>query len=160
MRDAGRSGDESLESARRAAVRTTRILYVALMGGLAAFAAVVVVIPPAEGPPVDGSGPSLGFLRIIAGVLSASMTIPAILFSGRAVRRSAGGPGLRPAERSQRYVAGKVLVAGLIEGPALIWGIIALLSGDLLHLGGLAFGIFGLWVVFPREDEFRDATGM
>jgi len=143
----------------RSAVRTARILYAALMAGLATFAVVVLIVPAVEDPAVDGSGPSIGFLKVIAALLSATMAVPAMLFSGRAVRRSAGAPGLRPAERTQRYLAGKLLVAALIEGPGLIWGIIALLSGEHLPLAGIAFSIFALAVVFPRPDEFRDATG-
>jgi hypothetical protein len=151
----GRDGPSS-----RSVVRTARLIYIAFMAGLATFASVVAFAPSPDAPGMAGSGPSIGFLQIIAGVLSVTMALPAMLFSGRAVRRSAGGPGLRPAERVQRYLAGKLFVAALIEGPGLIWGIIALLSGELLPLAGVAFSIFALGVVFPRPDELRDATGV
>jgi hypothetical protein len=130
------------------------------MLGLASFGGIVAFAPAADGPAVDGSGPSVGLLMFVAGALTVSMAIPAVLFSGRAVRRSAGAPGLAADERTRRYLTGKLFVAALIEGPGLIWGIIALLSGELLPLAGVAFSIFALGVVFPREDEWRDATGL
>lgn len=161
MHDPWNSADDGRDgAASRKAVRAARLIYASMMAGLATFAVVVVFSPLGEDPAVDGSGPSLGFLYVIAGALSATMSLPAMLFSGRAVRRSAGAPGLRPAERTQRYLAGKLLVAVLIEGPGLIWGIIALLSGDLLTLAGVAFSIFALGVVYPRPAEFHDATGI
>ncbi len=139
----------------RAVLRGLTILYIALIVGLIIFGGIIAFVAVGQDPEAEEI-PEL--LSIIAAALTATTAVPAVLLGGTMVRRLAGAEGLTDLERAQRFVGAKIMLAAFAEGPGLFWGVLALLSGDLLHLIGLGFSVFALLLIFPREQEWHDAT--
>lgn len=153
-----------MSSGPSAHLRGLAIVYVALMLGMVIFAAIVTFLAATGEAPVpeveEGEGGDLmSILPLVAGVLTVTTVFPAVLLGRMLTMKMAGAPGLGHAERTQRYVSAKILLAAVVEGPGLLWGVTALLSGDILHLAGLAFSVFGLALLFPRADEWAAVNG-
>ena len=141
------------------ALRLARLVHTMLVGGLILFGGVVIAVSflsaPAEMPAEEKPFPTV--LVIVAGALSTTMVLPALMFGGGLVRQVLTKEGLTLTERAQRYVGGHVFLAAMIEGPGLFWGVIALISHDLILLAGLGFSICVLIANAPRAGEWEDA---
>ena len=138
------------------ALRAARWIHFGLISGILTWVAIVAAGVLPEEPPAEAEHPIAPLLPLVAGGLTVAMVIPAMVLGGHLVRRSVQDRRLPAAERSRRYLSTKVLLAALIEGPGLFWGVLAFLSRNPLHLAGAAFSVVALAITFPREAELAD----
>lgn len=61
-------------------------------------------------------------------------------------------------QRLQTFRTSRIVGAALCEGPALLWCVAVLLSGNRWYLAPIALLIALLLLQFPTQDAFADAT--
>lgn len=135
------------------ALSGARILYFALIVGIVVFSALALVLEiEVENPPPNvvlfpvAAGLSL-FFSIPAAALSRKLTATAIAQAGDAQ------------EALGTYLKFKVVAAALVEGPALLWAVLVLLTAERWCLAGTGVGLLLLAWIFPSADELETLLG-
>ena len=162
MTDASRSDP-------RVALKSVQLIHRLLTSGMVIFGIVLLVLinaggagtaespPPGETLPVEDGGGAPQIFLLVAGALSVTMVLPVMMFGPSLVRKVITNEQLSPVERTSRYVGTRLMLAALVEGPGLFWGVLALISKDALYLSGLGFSIFVMLAIAPRAAEWEDA---
>lgn len=149
--------DQSVESSQPSAavVRTARLLVAALAGGTMLFAVVVLWINNATGP---RPAPSSSVGALIGGV-AAILLVVGVIVGWVLARRVAVEANAGRVVQNSRLLGIVVARAALIEGPALLGAIAALLAGPpyLLTTFVGAGLLAALWVTLP--GSLRDLSG-
>lgn len=137
------------------AIRTGRLLVGAMLVGTLVFALVVAVLS-ATSRPVLGTGSPVG--PVLGGVASVLLVFGVVAGWMMAGRLSAEARDGRP-PISGRLLGLVITRAALVEGPALMGAVTALLCGPvyLLITAGGAGLLAALWVTLP--GSLRDLAG-
>lgn len=138
-----------------AELRSTQVVVVALVLGVAAFAAVALLVGPVASPLPEIV---LGLDPIaLTAILVSVTTVPLSFFlSARIV---AAAQGLAPAQRVRAFRSARIVGAALCESAALLWCVALLVSGAFWFLApiGVLAAVMGLHI--PTAEAFGDATG-
>ncbi|MBL8863305.1 MAG: hypothetical protein JNK02_15015 [Planctomycetes bacterium] len=136
-------------------LRSTQLLLAALAMGVLIFGGIALFVAPVQTPlaPVAFGLDPLALAAVLVTLTTAPLAfvLPPRLIEAARERDPAG--------RAQAFRASRVLAGALCEGPALLWGIALLLSGNawfLAPLGSLALLILCL---VPTRDAYESATG-
>lgn len=118
---------------------TARLIHLVLLGGIALFTIILAVVPP---PSPDGQQASL--------LLYATFAVAAVMFSGAmflATRLPAAGP--EPDRWWQENLSRALVVWSMLEGPALLGGVVYYLTRNLQSLVVTAVGLLLLGLHGP-----------
>ena len=124
------------------AVRTTRLMAVALAVGPVMVLALVTVFEPSS---------ALGLLQIPAGALG--LILPVVAYRLFLYRKSRLDPQRSEAERCSGYVSGFIVAAAVSEGAALVGSVTYVLTRHPATLLGLAMHLVILGAIWPSEDR-------
>lgn len=147
-------------------IKTSQIIVLSLIMGVAMFATVVVfLVKSGQMPP--GGGMDSKLLLGIAGALLVCGTMAGVFIrssmAGGLRKRSQAGEQITDGMIAQKFGAATIARAALAEGPALLGVVTTMLTGDWLGHAAAAVGMLILAFVFPTRGKFeafaRDATG-
>jgi hypothetical protein len=138
-----------------AVLRSTQIIVGALASGVTLFAAVAAAVGPLGDPPTPVA---LGLDAIALAALVVTLTtVPVAFFlPARLVEEARDRP---IPQRLQAFRTSRILGAALTEGPALLWCVAMLLSGNRWFLAPIALLIALLLLHLPSAEGFENATG-
>ena len=138
-------------------LKVTRLIFAAMIFGVVSFAVVIMIV--GEGIH-GGESPQLGQpLAIIAGALTVLIALPAGIIARKVKFGDSEAVADQPPERRlQSYLAAKILTAALIEAPALLWLVGALLDPSPVFTIGAGVCILLLLFRFPTRHELENLT--
>ena len=152
------------------ALKGVQLIHTLLTSGMVIFGIVIFVVisgagggsaeAPAPGdivPPDPDQPNSNSILLLVAGVMSFTTVLPILVFGTSLVRKVLSNPDFTMEQRASRYAGTRLMLAALVEGPGLFWGVLALIAKDPLYLSGLGFSIFVMMAIAPRAAEWEDA---
>ena len=138
-----------------ALLRSTQLIVGVLACGVVVFAGIAAVVSPVGDPPppvaLGLDGTALAAVVVTLSTLAASFTVPARIVEGA---RSA-----EPPQRLQAFRTGRVVGAALCEGPALLWCVALLLSGNRWYLAPVTLLVALMLLHLPTREGFEAATG-
>ncbi len=94
----------------------------------------------------------------IATALTLFFSVPAAALSGTLTMK-AMAQATDIQERLRSYIFFKIMAAALCEGPALVWSVLVMLTGNHLYLIGTGFGLLLLAALFPTPDGLETKLG-
>ena len=135
--------------------RVTRLIATSLVMGVTLFWIVAWVLTDGGSQRLSEAGPSANLLLLVWGTVAVPAFGMALHF--RAAGASARRPGLDEDDTgsSARAQVATIVAHALLEGPALLGGVLFLLYGDRV-LGWCALPVYGLGVqlTWPQREWF------
>lgn len=135
-------------------IRSLQTIYLIMIGIAVAFGAVALSLGGILEEPAREQ--IEGILTIVFTALTA---IELILSFWLPNRMMASKESAHAAERLAAYRQGKTTAAALCQGPALMWGVLILLSGNIWYALPMAICITALMTRFPTMMELEALFG-
>lgn len=152
--DVVRPGDRiELPEAWAPKVRTAQVIHAALVVGVGVFLAVVAVLQASGTMPAQPGLETLGWALPLALGVAGAVAAPQFRRVAIAAARA------QPAAAADRFVQSSILVGAILEGPALLAGVMGLISGSGMPLvvGGVL--VLLLAVQFPTRGRALEFLG-
>jgi len=143
QRDAGR------------ALRQMQMIAVALILGLIVFAAIAAFAGPI-GTPLEPIVAGLDPLAMTAALVTISCAAMSFFVPPRLVGAIASDT---PEHKVAAFRSGRIVALALCEGPAVLWAVATLLSGNRWFLAPIAVLVALMVFHFPTSSALHDATG-
>lgn len=135
--------------------RQIRVIVHALCLGVAIFAGIAAYVGPLGTPP-PAAAFGLDMIGLLAVVMTFSTAPLAFFLPGRILESARGGDFTK---RAGALRTSRILGAALLEGPALLWCVGLLLTGQVLYLVPVAVLVFLMTLQAPTREGFERATG-
>lgn len=144
--EAMRPGERSeLPEAWAPKFRTAQLIHSALVVGVGVFLAVVAVLQASGSMPAQPGFETLGWALPLALGVAGAVAAPQFRRVAIAAARA------QPAAAADRFLQSSILVGAILEGPALLAGVMGLISGSGLPLVVGAVLVLLLAVQFPTR---------
>ena len=143
--DAG--GSTELPEGWAAKVRTAQIIHAALVVGVGVFLAVVAVVQ------ASGSMQAQPGLETLGWALPLGLGVAGAVAAPQFRRVAIAAAKAQPATAADRFAQSSILVGAILEGPALLAGVMGLLSGSGLPLVVGAALVVLLAIEFPTRGR-------
>lgn len=139
-----------------AQLRSCQIIAVAMGVGVALFAAIAAFLGPL-GQPMAALAYGLDPIALAAIFVSASSLPLLFLLPPRIVEGAKSGD---PQRRIEAFRLSKILAAALCEGPAMLWCVALLLTGNTWFLVPIVLLLALMGTQIATRDSFEAATGL
>lgn len=136
-------------------LRQSKLLYCALMAGAASFAVVTLFIVQGGHMPRPAPGGNFDVLTYLVPAVAVAAFLAMILIRAAVARHTAGVVSqLRDEDAiaaviAESFVKAVVLSGALLEGPALLSTVAALVTGHLEFLAGTTVNLIIMAILFP-----------
>lgn len=136
-----------------------RLIFGCLMAGLVVFGGIALAFPIGslnEAEQSETVQPA-HLLMWVALAVTATTALPAgTIGKTLGLRSPSQFRELTTEKRFERYQGAKILTGALIEGPGLLWCVLAMLTGNIVYLSGAAFCVLLMLIHFPSLDQYEE----